>query len=812
MRGFFENPKAGGALEDDPLDKRRKLNNALQLGHVVSPKTRKHLIFQGTLCPGCRCESCGTDACGCGPGCPLTPPARLPSELASLSDSLSDSGFNSLLASLSDPGFASEESSEEGDFAEQCRRRVDEEECEEEEGLQNRDAGIVRGIVSDIDGESCSSSDGESCRAHDDDGAPHCVQRRTPSSRICHRPSSSIADGAASSSIVPPPGLVASAVLPKNKAAQPMPKAEQPTRRPPLQPMPKKVALQNKFRNKSNLANKTVCQIVRQVLKHGTAKSKALSSSLPKGPAMKKPTVVTRRHPRPSLQARPSQQASQHQKQHQETALPKTTSGDSIAVKEEDEEGVVTIATEDEDGIAEEGAIAVKEEEGIAPEVGRATPKQQSSLQYGPTRQCAGRCRQRTNNGWACLGECANIALPDHNMCEWHTFTCNHPGRRGVTSQSIDDGNPAGQNGKAPTRCSESAGALEHLVKAQALVIQIQQNPNNYTYLQTSRAYDKVTRWSYWAKGERPPNVDARGARRQRNRDKQPKCAKGIAKVAKGTAPPKGIAKVAKGTAPPKAWQRYCPPRVVPPPPKGAAASNVVPVGLFGPPLPRVVPPPQGIASSNVVPVPPPGRPPWRCIAAKVVPPPPDCPASRSAAGQTVACKSPVEEAAALKKASGEQNFQQSAMEVDQELEAILQKEAALKEAAALKKAAALKGKAAPKEAPGCLALKKAAALKRALKEAAVSKEGTALKCSYCGNANFVERYPSEGILVERTYCSEECRLDGEVMHAQEQQQAQAQAQQAKGQALDEELIGNENLSDCSNGSVKQRTNLAQSA
>ena len=50
----------------------------------------------------------------------------------------------------------------------------------------------------------------------------------------------------------------------------------------------------------------------------------------------------------------------------------------------------------------------------------------------GPNSPCAARCRQRNENGWVCLGVCLNTAIPGYNMCRWHSFSCNHPGRQGI--------------------------------------------------------------------------------------------------------------------------------------------------------------------------------------------------------------------------------------------------------------------------------------------------------------------------------------------------------------------------------------------
>ena len=85
-------------LDEDPLLK-VSAEGIAEEDPGVSPKNRRcpgcRRVGCGThaVCPGCRCVSCGTLACGCGPGCPLT------------MQSDNQSG---------------------DDFAEECRRRVNE--------------------------------------------------------------------------------------------------------------------------------------------------------------------------------------------------------------------------------------------------------------------------------------------------------------------------------------------------------------------------------------------------------------------------------------------------------------------------------------------------------------------------------------------------------------------------------------------------------------------------------------------------------------------------------------------------------------
>ena len=492
------------------------------------PGCRRVSCGTRVVCPGCRCVSCGTLACGCGPGCPL-PGVDYAEVCRRRVDEQGDDyapgivlerGTRRALQTQQEDSDERAQCERAQDFADIARERAqfvedivrerkalqsqrEQEEAEEAEEAEvqaflrsdaHDEADWAARPACDIDGESLDEDESLDDESLDEDflrKARALQFKREQEQNEADR--SSIDGGAASSSMEQPP-------LPHMSARGPL-KAT--TKMRPLQPMPKRVVA---------AMPKTVVAV--------------------KKPAIKKPITVTTRDKhclRPSLQARPSQQALVTG-----AALPppEKTSGESTAIIKEEEE---------EEGIAQDA-----QEEGIAQDA-----------------------------------------------------------QEGIAQE--EDPTPWGQDAGIDARRFSIDEALANVDAARAAVRDIQQNPAAYRPRDMKKAMEKLQRWSQWAAGYRPKNLATRNAHRQRNRDKQPKV---VSPAVKGIAPP---AKVAGGIAQSCPKVVPPPPKVVPPPAKGIAppakgAEGIAPLSTKSiapsPPSsttiarvpPRPLPPPKSIA------------------------------------------------------------------------------------------------------------------------------------------------------------------------------------------------------------------------
>jgi len=557
------------------------------------PGCRRVSCGTRAVCPGCRCVSCGTLACGCGPGCPLPGVdfadvcRRRVNEQGDdyAADIVLERGTCRALQTQQEDSDERAQRERAQDFADIVRERAQfvedivrdrkalQSQCEQDEAEEAEEAEVQAFLRSDAHDEAdwaarpaCDidlEDENEDLEDLDEDflrKARALQVKREQEQNEADR--SSIADGAASSSIEQPP-------LPHEGLHCPIGAALRSTRA-PLKAMNKMIAVQAKRGPWQPVPKKVgaAMGVQKKCLEPSIAKHKALPSSssssirceqeqgeadMPPPPpseppsdddpdriALKKrkrkrkskrsddampiipPSAPVLPRPRPSLQARPSQQALVT---GEALPPPEKTSGESTAIIKEEEE-----------------------EEGIAQEGDRAAKKRPS------------------------------IDVVD------------------------DDDDPIAALAVGDRRFSIEE-ALANVEKWTAVVRDIQQNPGAHKAQALRRAMEKLQRWSAWAAGNRPQNVDIRNAHRQRNRDKKPK--------PKVVPPPPKIAKV---VSPAKPKPKVAKPKIVPPAkgiaPPAKVAKGIAPLGTKARSIarvpPRPPPPPKSIGPRPPIHPPPP--------------------------------------------------------------------------------------------------------------------------------------------------------------------------------------------------------------